>query len=517
MASPQFSSPTGTPSIVRLQPNLARNNPRRPIFLFSSFVFILLLIVPIVYSSLDVSPDLLVYPMSVAFTILFAVQIWAWRQVSGSLFDPYAIFLGAAMLFNGSHAILEVFQLNHAGVLGTQFSSETTLRTIYLVTLGLWSFHLGGLIAPEGYPRRLAQSGTRSADYNGLRTVGWFLIAVAIVPSFVLLQRATSLVLSSGYFALFQRETATSVNALPEVLAAFLVPGTLLVAAASKGRRFQLGITAGLIGLYALTQLFLGSRALVAASLVPYVWLWHRSIKPLPKIPILIGGCVLVFILMPLVGASRGFTGEDRVSPGALLRALYGLDNPAVSIISEMGGTAITIGHTIDLVPTSRPYDYGASYAWGALTLVPNFFWEVHPTIAHGSPNTWLAQTVDREAAARGGGLGYSFLAEAYLNAGWIGVILASAILGFAFAKLAAWVSISGEPAKVAFAAVILAVSLKYVRSDCYEIIRAVVWYALCPYALVRMIAPKSVSSLYFQSRLRVSKSPRTSKGDTWK
>lgn len=490
MTSNQFISPTG------------RTSPRRPVLVFSSFVFVLLLTLPVVYSSLDVSPEYLVYPTSLAFTILFAVQICLWRQVSGSLFDPYGIFLGAAMLFNGSRAILEVFHLNYAGVLGSQFSSETTLRTVYLVTLGLWSFHLGGLVAaPKGRPPRLKVGGIRAADCNSLRTVGWFLIAIAIVPSFILLQQATAVVLSSGYFALFQREAGTSVNALPQVLAAFLVPGTLLVTAASKGRRFQLGITAGLVGIYALTQLFLGSRALVAASLVPYVWLWHRCIKPLPKIPIMIGGCVLVFILMPLVGASRGFTGDDRVSPTALLQTLYSMDNPAVSIISEMGSTAITIGYTVDLVPESRPYDYGASYAWGLLTLVPNFFWDVHPAIAHGSPNTWLAQTVDSNTANRGGGFGYSFLAEAYLNAGWIGVILASAILGFAFAKLAAAVSISADPAKLAFAAVILAVSLKYVRSDCYEIVRAIVWYALCPYALVRTIAPKSVSNL--RSRLR--------------
>jgi oligosaccharide repeat unit polymerase len=423
-------------------------------------------------------------------TILFAVQIWSWYRVSLSLFDPYIIFAVAAMLFNGSRAVLETFGLNREVIIGLQFSDQTTLATLYMVTLALWSYHVGGVLGASGRrPINLARRvEIPPANHHHLRLLGWLMVGVSVFPTFILLREAITVVMSSGYFALYQREAPTSLNALPQVVATFLVPGTIMVAAASKGKRLQLSMTAALIGLYALVQLFLGARSLAVASIVPYLWVWHRCIKPIPKIPTIIG-LVLLVIILPLVGVSRSYVGEDRLSSRAWMQAFSSIDNPLVSAVSEMGGTAATVAYTVELVPESRPYDYGTSYEFGLLTLLPNLFWDLNPAIAHGTPNSWLAETVDPFQAAQGGGLGYSFIAEAYLNAGWAGVILVSGILGFAFAKLATSFSNTGDLAKIACTAVILTFTLKYARSDCTEIVRGVVWYALAPYAFVRAIS----------------------------
>jgi oligosaccharide repeat unit polymerase len=457
-------------------------------------VLLVLLILPLVYKAAGLAAESLIYPASVGATVLFGIQLWSWGKLSETKFDPYVMFLCGALLFNGSRALLEVFQLNYeGGMLGPRISSETTLTTIYLVALGLWCFHLGGAVgASTNRTTTPAQSGQSSSSYENVRLVGWLLIAIAIVPSFVILKDSITSVLSYGYFvALFQKEMATSLSATPQLLAAFLVPGAFLVTAAGKGRRVQLTVSAALVGLYCLIQLSLGSRSFAAAALLPYVWLWHRCIKPVPKLPVLIGGALLVFVISPLVGVARQFTGSDRYSPEELVQALYTIDNPAVSIISEMGGTARTLSYTVDLVPEAKPYDMGRSYAYGVLTLVPNLFWEIHPTIAHGTPNTWLAWTVDTYNAARGGGLGYSFIAEEYYNAGWIGVALGSALIGFGFSRLVVWAANAEDLAKVACTATILAFTLKYVRSDCSEVIRGIVWYAFGPYALVRMLSSK--------------------------
>ena len=460
-------------------------------------VLLVLLILPVVYKTAGLTAESLIYPASVGASILFGIQLWSWGKLSQTKFDPYIMFLCGALLFNGSRSLLEVFQMNYeGGVLGPRISPETTLTTIYLVALGLWCFHLGGAIGASQNCRVVTAQSTqqqqRSSSYENVRFVGWLLIAIAIVPSFVILKDAITSVLSYGYFvALFQKEMATSLNATPQLLAAFLVPGAFLVTAAGKGRRIQLGVSASLVGFYCLIQLSLGSRSFAAAALVPYVWLWHRCIKPVPKLPVLTGGAILVFVISPLIGVSRQFTGSDRYSPAELVQALYSIDNPAVSIISEMGGTARTLAYTVDLVPEAKPYDLGRSYAYGALTLIPNLFWDIHPTIAHGTPNTWLAWTVDTYNAARGGGLGYSFIAEEYYNAGWIGIALGSALIGFAFSRLVVWSSNADDLAKLACTATILAFTLKYVRSDCSEVIRGIVWYAFGPYALVKMLSAK--------------------------
>lgn len=515
MASSTITSPNcciGESLVVSL-PRLQRCSlqTRQHVLTFAAGVLGLLLLPPLALSAFDLSPDALIYPVSVTLTVLFVVQMWSWYLVSGSLFDPYTIFATSAMLFNGSRAVLQVFGLNRDGALGPNFSPQTTLATLYLVILALWSFHIGGTLGAGGRPPTTAtQDDTRTATYDNVRTIAWLLIGVALVPSFILLREAVTAVMSYGYLMLFQREAATSLHALPQALAAFLVPGVLLLAAANKGKRLQLAVATTLIGLYTLVQLFLGSRALAAASIVPYVWLWHRHIKPLPKVPTFIAGLVFVGIIFPLVHVSRSFVGEDRLSPSTLMEAFYSVDNPAVTVVSEMGGSAVTIAHTVDLVPAFRPYDCGGSYGLGLLTLIPNLFWDLHPAIAKGTPNVWLTRTVDPDMAARGGGLGYSFIAEAYLNAGWAGVILVSGALGFGFAWLATAFLGRGGITRLACVATVLAFSLKYARSDCTEIVRGIVWYALGTYALARAVSREPVFKAGRRGRWRtVSALPR--------
>lgn len=475
-----------------------------------------ILLLPIVTGVVGIPASSLIYPACILLTLLFVVQIWSWNRVSNSLFDPYTIFAIAAVLFNGSRATLEVFGSNYNGVLGPEFSEETTLRTIYLVILALWSFHVGGLLGASPTHLTPAINNERQEAESGvLLKTGWLLIIIAVVPSFMLLQEAAAVAISSGYSGLFQIEKAVSFRALPQVLSAFLVPGALFLTAGSRRAMFPRAVSMTLILAYFLVQLYIGSRSLAVASIVPYAWLWHRCIRPIPKGRSIFFAILLSTIVLPVIGKSRLSAGEDRLSPQALVRTFSTIGNPLVAIISELGGSAITIGYTTDLVPESRPYDLGASYLQGALTIFPNLFWDVHPAIARGTPETWLIQTVDPYIAERGGGLGYSFIAEAYFNGGWVGVIVICCALGFGFARLAVASSNSTDLAKMAFVATVMAFILKYVRSDCTEIFRGVVWYAFGPYA-VASLWTKLGSGQFFQPRIHhlVGQNPRTGRQD---
>jgi oligosaccharide repeat unit polymerase len=439
-------------------------------------------------------PEPLIRPACVLLTALFAWSVWSWWRLARTLFDPYVLFLTAATLFNAGQALLEALHLNEHGILDGRFTSELILEALFLVMVSLAAFHLGALISaasrrkhPHGehvHQRRRVPSRQR------IRLVGWGLLFISVIPAFLLLRDAVVTVLSSGYFGLYQLEAATGFGATRRVLASFLVPAALFLLAGSQGRRSAIVVSLLVILAYALLQFFLGSRSAAAMPLLAYAWLWHRWVRPLPRLVLVAGAAVLLFVVFPLVRITRITAGSERLSLAALSASFVSIQNPAIAAISEMGGSMMTVAHTLNLVPAVRGFDFGAGYVYALLTLVPNLFWAVHPTIAHGLAAQWLVQTINPAYAALGGGYGFSFIAEAYLNFGWFGAPVILSLMGLLFARFVSWAQGSGEPARVAVVASFLAFFFIFARGESATIIRPLVWYALVPY-LVALAIPR--------------------------
>jgi hypothetical protein len=153
-----------------------------------------------------------------------------------------------------------------------------------------------------------------------------------------------------------------------------------------------------------------------------------------------------------------------------------------------MGGTMGSIANTYLLVPSTRAFDYGLGYGYAVLTLVPNMFWDVHPTIAHGTGSDWLVWTVDPYGAARRTGLGFSCVAEAYLNFGWLGAAGVMALVGFGFGRLGIAARL-GDRGWLALVAAFTAFVLRFPRDESASLVRAFVWYSLMPYLGVYVLS----------------------------
>lgn len=150
-----------------------------------------------------------------------------------------------------------------------------------------------------------------------------------------------------------------------------------------------------------------------------------------------------------------------------------------------MGGSMQTVTYTIELVPGTRAYDMGDSYYYAALTAVPNLFWRVNPGVARGLLSDWLIREVDPYTASVGGGLGYSFIAEAYLNFGWWGVPLVLGLIGLLFGGLVLWAGRSGDIARLATVASFASFFLFFARGEAALVVRGLVWYAILPYLAI--------------------------------
>jgi oligosaccharide repeat unit polymerase len=194
-------------------------------------------------------------------------------------------------------------------------------------------------------------------------------------------------------------------------------------------------------------------------------------------------------VVIPTTAVARGEFGAGDLSR-SFFQIFRDLDSPVVAALGEFGGSASTIAHTMRLVPVQKDYDYGLGYFWATTTIIPNVFAEVHPGVTHAAYSRWLTREIDPYAFRRGGGVGFSFIAEAYLNFGMIGALGFFMLLGFVWGKLVNWGDDASRPFRVVFIAAMLGGFLFWTRQEFIIVVRHVFWYAAIPclvaYALAR-------------------------------
>ncbi|HEV8001552.1 MAG TPA: O-antigen polysaccharide polymerase Wzy [Planctomycetaceae bacterium] len=462
-----------------------RDVPKAPL-LQAAFVVLLLaggLFVPLT----DLGDDSLIYPLCCLILAHGVWSVWSWARVTRNWFDCYSLFLIAATLFNAGQALLEVFGLNPEGLLGRQFSSTILAQTLFLVLLGLAAMHLGALIAAVRSPKRLtnwdsASVADEESTRTSLRAVGWVLLLVSLPFTAIMIKEEIAIVSSAGYFALYQQQAATGLNAGPIVLSTCLIPGAIFLLAGASRSRSQRWMAVAIIAGYAATQFYLGVRHEAAILAVEAAWVWHRLVRPIRPALLIGAAAVMVAVIFPLVGAIRNTSGKDRSTVDFLAQNYATIDNPLVASVSEMGGSMETVAHTLTLVPATRDYEMGVGYAYAISTLFPNLFWKIHPAIVHELPSTWLTWQVDPYTAAQGGGFGFSFIAEAYLNFGYLGVPILLFAGGYALARLVRWADQGVRPDRIAFVATAACFAIFLVRAELAVVLRGVVWYSIAPY-----------------------------------
>jgi oligosaccharide repeat unit polymerase len=451
----------------------------------------------------EFQPDELLRP---GCALLLGLTIWffgSWYFLTNRLFDPYLLFLISAILFNGGQALLEVFQLNKNGFLDDQFPDDMALATLYLVILGLCSLHLGAILSvllsrqtavsepipnQNAFDQRVLQLRLQSAF-----SVGQKLFYISILPTVLILKDAIAVVLAGGYFALYEQQAATGWSTSAEKLADFIFPGAFFMIAGGQQRQTMRWLAVLAILLYSGAKFFLGTRGAAIMPLLAMLWLWNGAVRPVPKWLLLSFAVVMLGIIFPLVGAIRNETGADRLSLEFLIDRLAGANNPAVASIAEMGGSMRTIAWTMQLVPSVRPFALGMTYLTGVLILIPNVFSAGrHPALTwsgYDIPDFWLVWEIEPEFAERGGSFGFSFIAEAYLNFGWLGAPLLLGLLGFLYGKFVIWAIRDNDPIKMAFLATFVSSFLFYARGSSEMVIRPFIWYSLLPYLWFRFTA----------------------------
>jgi oligosaccharide repeat unit polymerase len=490
-----------------MQTHTCKPKERIRIILIQLVILLITIYLRLPDNSFFIKPESLVYPLCCLLCGLMVWYFWSWYFLTKSLFHPYLLFMLSAFLFNGGQAFLRALNLNEDEILNVfefSFSADTRNDTLFIVIIGLSSFHLGALISLNQKKAKYYKSKIEENElltYKSTHKVGTYLLRISFFPAVYVFGTSILTVLSSGYSGLYEN-WGSGISGTPDILAAFLVPASLFLLAASKENLKSRRISATIILIYVMTRLFTGQRNQAVMVLTSFAWLWHHLIRPIPGTLILIFGSLITFVISPLIAVTRNSSSEDRLSINYLIESFSNIENPLIAPIWEMGGSMLTIAHTLELVPTYRDFQWGQDYLYALLTLVPNLWGARHPTIARGLAEKWLVQEVNPYFAYNGGTYGFTFIAEAYLNFGWIGAPIALGIIGFLFAKLTSWAVTYKDPAKMAMIASYLSFFLFYARAESAFIIRSLVWYSILPYLWV-LAVKKSMSKKMNKANLK--------------
>jgi len=450
-----------------------------------------LALMPLLQSLFNLNMNSWLYFVSILLVASFLWSFISWYFINRTIFDPYLLFITSAFLFNGSAALLYLFKIGYSDTLLANFSTELLIKSVFLVTFSIVSIHFGAVLACSNKNSRFYQPITNEernrVAFASIRQIGLILILVSLIPFLFFMRDILHTVYITGYSGIFQREAQTGFGAWSNVLSGFLIPGIYFLLIGGKDKKIYKIIAISLMGFYSISYLYAGSRNRALLPLVVFLWIWHKFVKRFNLRRFLIISLILIviiFIVFPTIKIVRSIPGKERKSFLFYIESIKEVENPLIFPFAEMGGSLRNVAYTISLIPKERNYDFGQSYIYALLTIMPNLFWRVHPTIQRGTFSDWLVNRVNPYIAERGGGYGFSFIAEAYANFGWLGCLIVMLVLGIFIGKLSIYTEETKNPFLFAVIACFLPQLMFFTRGESALLIRTFAWYSLIPYIL---------------------------------
>ena len=407
----------------------------------------------------------------------------SWRVASGTLFHPYALFLVSLSAFHAGQVC--VSRLDPAvPMLKGAYTAAELAAALYFVTLCLLGLHAGALAGLLHSARRAGRPLPRWPELEPeLRLVGWVLIAISFLPLMFYLKDCLVEARRSGYHTMMMVKNATATTgagAIGKRLMMFFVPAALMVIAATRDRRRERNLAAGLLAGTLVILLLTGWRSVSFGPALGLLWLWHHAHGRLRLGRWALLGAVLVLVVFPAIGILRGLASVGvAVSP----KMLANLASPVRFLLAQVGENLINVVQTMELVPAHRPHLWGAGYLWSLLIVFPNWTGGVHPAQQAVAFEAYTQSTLRPFFYAQGLGNGYSVLAEAYFNFGWIGAPLFLAFCGWLLVRVVAWAELAGNTLGLAAVSATMYQLLLLPRAQFSDLVRGVSWFVGLPLA----------------------------------
>lgn len=335
---------------------------------------------------------------------------------------PFMLILVCFVLFQFGIPILYAINQNYSNWYIGRFKDENIVYCVRFSTYCIMAFNFGGGLV-FSKPKSLMKcrfNVTFSDDKTVIEVAKCLVILTGLIVVPLTLY-VTSLSMQYGYS--YVKEDRMSIyNGLTNAARTFFIPALLLWLAFEKSKKSRQKIVLSLL-LYSLMSMASGGRTEGLPLLLTLLYYYQQNTddthknRRLMKNTLFAVGVLVILYLLRFVANTRSNSGES-------------IDFFLIpeSLLSEMGFNFTSVCFTRELITSTEGLRYGKSYLHSLLCLYPK---SLDPTgtiaaIEQFLPENWLAARLAANyGSLYGFGVGYSVIAECYLNFGDFGWVAA--------------------------------------------------------------------------------------------
>jgi len=363
--------------------------------------------------------------------IFLFVTVLLWSQVCCViLFADYSATRKADLLNPGIvFATLYLFYNNMVFLDSDMRVAPGATQFAYVSMLGLVGI-LAGTIAAHALPR--SSRAARSPVVPQASVLFWGLSLAGLSIAMLLVMFVRNLGLEGLFTAdAFERAAATSgvltgFNLLLPISVGFALPALF-----QKDRVTQAVVAGGVAAAMGALFLISASRSEILYSALLFLFVYHYCVKRVRNTAILAIGATLLLILI-VTGIIRGVSGRemDAVAEAVTVDTIF--EQVGIQRL-EPYRVGVNSMELVDHGPPEGEFLWGASLLYFVPSLVPRVIADLdRPQFL----DAWYIETYAPDIAAKGGGLGFSPLVDAYFNFGAAGGLLVFFVFAYFLNRL---------------------------------------------------------------------------------
>jgi hypothetical protein len=429
--------------------------------------------------------------MTAAVVATVAVAWWlsSLAVFEGELFQPWPLMMMSAIVFHfGLLPTLVLLPSSWWPTALNRFSDDLLARALATATLGLAAFHLGGLLGSSIASRGVRRANARAFPVVIASLVGWVLLGVGVAAVAAGGLEGVQTVASMGYAANIGETTLSRPEDWLRALEDLVLVGGFLVLAAERRGGWRLGAVVLLLTGFTALRLLEGDRSGSVLPLIGMMWILRRQGRVAIGRTQGIAWALAFLAVSPVISSVRQLPYGSAADAAAVQLEGTGLAELVRAGAEEYGKSVSALAYTLDLVPDRRPFEMGMGYVEAVLYAIPNRLKGGSSFSGYGNPAEWLVWEVAPRQAAIGGGLGFSFVAEAYLQGGVLAVCAALSVFGLLLGWASQRMRSGSEPRWLLLGAVILAFGLRIPRGITAELSRPLIWYWALPLLVIYVL-----------------------------